>query len=137
MSISLLQNSPWLNMNIGSVVQAVPLNVVLGNCSFLGTNVPAANYTANAYVLGNIVLMSVNLPATAATGTVTQISFANALPANLRPAANAQCEVHNIVGGLTSSPTISAVGALRLDTTANSTGGTNYAINYVISYSLV
>lgn len=137
MSVSLLSNAPWLNLNVGSIAQPIPLNEVLGDCSFLGTNVLAANYLANAYILGNIVLMSINLPTTAATGTVSQISFANELPVNLRPATNAQCGTHLIVGNLSSEPYVTSAGVIRLDTLTDSTNGDNYALNYVIMYSLV
>ena len=92
MSISLLQNAPWLNANINSLrVNPIPLNNILGTCTFFNVDINSDNYVCNAYIYGDFVQLFLSIPSTLVDADETAITFENDLPANLSVVGNFRC----------------------------------------------
>jgi len=143
MSISNLQNAPWMGMNVGSVVQPIQLNTVLGNCDFFGVVVPSANHSLKAYILGDVVILNISLPSTVVTASQI-ITFANPLPLNLRPTnayiSGLLCTAIDSDDGGNSQLcdiSISVNGVLIVSSQAPTTNAEHYELSMTVMYALM
>ena len=144
MSIAVLQNAPWLDVNCKSVT-CNTLNAQLapwatGDIDFLGTNI-AGGITVPYSITNNIVTLNFQIPSTEATESAT-ITFANDLPSNAIPSANRYVGMYfcgdsdDLGHSQQCYCQISDTGAVQITLLDNATAGESYFFECIVQYSL-
>ena len=139
MSISILQNANWLDINCKSI--NTQLNYwETGAITFLGTAI-ATGLNVPYSVSNNIVTLNIQIPSTVATESAT-ITFYYELPSNAIPSANRYVGMYfcgddtNIGHSQQCYCQISDTGAVQITLLANATGGESYFFECIVQYPL-
>ena len=139
MSIAILQNAPWLNINCNTVNTS--LNYwETGDITFLGTDI-AGGINVPYSISNNIVTLNIAIPNTEATANGT-ISFDNVLPENARPPETRISGIYFCSDNSTPENSrmtyfsIGANGVITFTLTEDATNGDDYSLECIIQYSL-